>query len=329
MAAPSDPTNDSLRRLVTVVGEYRRHPAEGMQVVTAAIVNGLMLRGRAVATVQPRLRAIATLLIGRGPVVFTHGPGRGVVFASILLRALTRRQIIWIATRPSYPGPIGHVRFKSAHIVIGNRSHDDMRIWARDARFVRKYLGIPSDRVTRKPGEARSVRECSDALEVIHLGHVRPSRGLASIARAQVEFGNAIRTVVYASPTFAADQDVLGDLRGSGVDVRIGAIDVNEAYRSADLYLFPVTDLAGGAVELPLSVLEALAAGLPVLTTPFGILPEALANLKGVWFFSDDDHLLAMLREIVTQRRIGPIEVDSFPTELLLEGVVDTLNEVA
>jgi len=60
--------------------------------------------------------------------------------------------------------------------------------------------------------------------------------------------------------------------------------ELARVYGAADLYLFPATDSQGGAIDLPLSVLEALAVGVPVLTTPFGATRDVLASVPGVTF---------------------------------------------
>ena len=64
-----------------------------------------------------------------------------------------------------------------------------------------------------------------------------------------------------------------------------------ELYQLSDAYLFPVLD-PSGAIEMPLSVLEAMACGVPVLTTPFGDLQQRFPSGSGVVFWRSTDELM-------------------------------------
>ena len=59
--------------------------------------------------------------------------------------------------------------------------------------------------------------------------------------------------------------------------------DIEEIYRAADLFLFPV-EQDRAAIGMPLSVLEAMACNLPVVTTPFGGLVRCFEGVSGVYF---------------------------------------------
>jgi glycosyltransferase involved in cell wall biosynthesis len=95
-----------------------------------------------------------------------------------------------------------------------------------------------------------------------------------------------------------------------GVTVHHGVTPNSETllrlFAEADLFVFPTR-----ADCLPLAVMEALAAGLPVITTRVGALPEAVTHGETGWVISPDDapgmaEAIRMLAEDPGQRaRLG------------------------
>jgi glycosyltransferase involved in cell wall biosynthesis len=130
---------------------------------------------------------------------------------------------------------------------------------------LRARFGIPADRFV-----------------VLHVGHVKENRNLQAFLRYR-DWGPDIQPVVKAGEVEPVWRD---HLRQAGVIVIDEYTDdIHEVYQSADLYLFPVA-MRSGALEFPLSVIEASACGLPVLTTRFGALPEVLEDGDGLEWFS-------------------------------------------
>jgi glycosyltransferase involved in cell wall biosynthesis len=72
-------------------------------------------------------------------------------------------------------------------------------------------------------------------------------------------------------------------------------LEVRELYRSSDLYVLPCVVGADGNREgLPVSIVEALASGLPVITTPVTGIPEAVQDgYNGILVPEGDSERLA------------------------------------
>jgi hypothetical protein len=109
-------------------------------------------------------------------------------------------------------------------------------------------------------------------LQLLHVGHVKSSRGLDEYAKlARV---GQVRLSMLASKSEPTDPEVLAMLRNADVDVTQEFVtDLSAFYAQHDLYVFPVRN-PHGAISTPLSIIEALLSGLPVVSTPFGDVPK-------------------------------------------------------
>jgi glycosyltransferase involved in cell wall biosynthesis len=114
----------------------------------------------------------------------------------------------------------------------------------------------------------------------LHVGHARPLRGLESIVKLQEEHHDLTSVVVIGS-SLGSDPTIVRMLREGGVKVIDRYLpDIQEYYQLADVYVFPVYD-EDAAIGAPLSVLEAMACNLPIVTSPFGALPDMLEAADG------------------------------------------------
>jgi glycosyltransferase involved in cell wall biosynthesis len=283
---------------ITVVAEYYETPAEGINVVSKTLIDDLRVAGRKVRIVPPShllLHLPRLLLSPTTMTVFTHGPGPRTVLASAILRIFSSTRIVWLATRPDLARcPRWLMGKRTAHAVICNRLRADLETVACDAEMIEQPIGIPPERLkskgtTRWP-ELRAPDLTGRKVPIaVHVGHLRRTRGLDRLIEAKAKLGDRIEIVVVASPYFEPEDSLLIDLQAAGIWIDRGFIaSIAEVYHSADLYLFPPPPQSQGAIELPLSVLEAISCGLPVVSTPFGALPEALAGVAGVHFAEGD-----------------------------------------
>lgn len=315
---------------LSVVADYRLEPSEGMQVVSKGIVDALRHAGHQVQVIDPAqfpYRLLSVLLSRPDAVVFTHGPGVGVVLYSWVLRKLSRSRIIWVASRPSLVRiPRWLKERKTAHYVVCNRRRADLDAVARDAEFVERYIGIDPARVAPLSREDEPWPDLSATGRpvLLHVGHLKRNRGLEILAAAKRSMADKIEVVVQGSPTFAADAGVVEELESAGVRVRLTfESNLHRLYRAADLYVFPVSEASAGAIELPLGVLEAVACGTPVLTMEFGVLKQALDGVPGVKFCSHAD-FLPSLRLLLEEDRLES-KPEGLPKHLHADRATETV----
>jgi glycosyltransferase involved in cell wall biosynthesis len=137
--------------------------------------------------------------------------------------------------------------------------------------FLKKKYGIPSDRFI-----------------IIHIGHLNDERNLPALIPLQK---NGNQVVIVGSSSTPSDAAGPGSLKQHLVDVGILVIDhyvdkIEEIYQLSDLYVFPVMETTG-SIGIPLSILEARACGIPVLTSDFASIRHFLGNDGGGIFYSE------------------------------------------
>ena len=117
----------------------------------------------------------------------------------------------------------------------------------------------------------------------LHVGHIKRGRNLEALRRL-AESSREVSVLIVGSSSSRVDQRLLKRLRDSGCQVITGyRPDIEQIYNAADCYVFPTLS-ARHAIQIPLSVLEAMACGIPVVSTPFGGLPDLLSPGSGIQY---------------------------------------------
>jgi glycosyltransferase involved in cell wall biosynthesis len=130
---------------------------------------------------------------------------------------------------------------------------------------------------------------------VLHVGHLKSSRNLDVLKAVKRHLPEA-EVVLAVSSSTVPNQRVVNELEEAGVRIINRYVPhIEELYQLADCYLFPVKDTQGCA-ELPLSVLEALACGLRVVTRRFGALPDIFPSEECICYYDTVDELLSAMQ---------------------------------
>jgi glycosyltransferase involved in cell wall biosynthesis len=138
----------------------------------------------------------------------------------------------------------------------------------------------------------------ADKFVLLHVGHISPQRGVNMLCGIQREFSGTIQTIVVGALTMKPDDAIASVLKDAGCQVWLRHFEsIEEVYQLADCYIFPGMHNTS-AIEIPLTVLEAMACNLPVISDRFGGLPDLLEEGDGFYFVSDKSGILSALTEV-------------------------------
>jgi glycosyltransferase involved in cell wall biosynthesis len=273
-------------------------PGPGMELVSNPRPFVSLKLQRAVWRLQPRgviyIHRLTTLALLRAR--YFKLLGRGCRTVVIDLQPSSLRPVSRILARWLWPDLLMVASEENRRQVAALGAHSGTIIMATDLVRFRPA----------KNGEKADIRRRWDLPPngdlVLHVGHLKTSRNLDRL----IPIAGRPNTTVVALVSRereAASESLRARLQAAGVTVLEGyRPNVEELYRAADCYVFPVSS-ADGAIAMPLSVLEAMASDLPVVTTSYGALPTHFSGKAGVRFADSAEPILAAVED---QLRLRP-----------------------
>lgn len=157
---------------------------------------------------------------------------------------------------------------------------------------------------------------------VLHVGSVKPNRNLELLIPIQQQEG--VQVIIAGSTTVQAEEKVVQQLKNAGCILWIRYFpNIEELFQLADCYVFPVMS-DDGAIQVPLTVLEAVACNLPVVTTFFGGLPDLVGEREGLFYAKTPEEML----RAVEQCKDCKVEPRKWAVEYSWEKIVQRLTSI-
>jgi glycosyltransferase involved in cell wall biosynthesis len=217
------------------------------------------------------------------------------------------------------------------------------------AQEIVEFFGLPPERVVRvysgiathaADGDAASGHALAGGERyVLAIGTIEPRKGLPGLVRAfdrVADDDDDLRLVIAGGNgwgTEALDDAVASSPHHSRIR-RLGYVsdrDHSDLLAGASLLAYP--SLYEGFGHPPF---EAMAAGIPVVTTTAGSLPEVVGDAAQFVPPADDDALAAAIARVLTDDALrhdlvakGRVRAQAFPWSAAIDGFVDLYRKVA
>jgi glycosyltransferase involved in cell wall biosynthesis len=217
------------------------------------------------------------------------------------------------------------------------------------AAEIREFFDLPPERVARvysgiathaADGDVASGHALAGGDRyVLAIGTIEPRKNLPSLVRAFDRVAtddHTVRLVIAGGNgwgTDAVDDAVAGSPHGDRIR-RLGYVsDRDHADLLAGASLLAYPSLYEGFGHPPF---EAMAAGIPVVTTTVGSLPEVIGDAAYFVPPADDDALAAAIAHVLTDDALrgdlvakGRVRARAFPWSAAIDGFVDLYRRVA
>jgi glycosyltransferase involved in cell wall biosynthesis len=288
---------------------------EGTKRCAAALAAALGEEGAAVVSIgQGRGPAARKLLLdgelirslrARSTRAILYLPTQSATVGSIVRAGVIRRavgaKLALLALQPRRIGATGRLLGRLSSDLLLSPSPPLLEAAAR-AGIRTQFVALGVDTHRFRPVDPTRKRELRmkhglplDRPIALHVGHASRARDIEHLAR----LTPVAEPVVVIGRAFGADETLVSQLRAGGVRVIDAYLpNIEELYQAADVYVFPVRN-EQAAIAAPLSVLEAAACDLPIVSTPFGALPTLFRDGDGVSFVADAARFEAAVRAAI------------------------------
>lgn len=160
--------------------------------------------------------------------------------------------------------------------------------------------GVDTDKFVKPSYELKMyLRKKYSILEnkyvILHVGNILAGRNIVALRGLQ---NSSNQVVIIGSTSINVNVSILNELKDAGCIVITDFIEnIHELYQLSDCYIFPVLEEIR-AIECPLSVLEAAACNLPIISTKFGGLQHIFEEKDGFYFVDTVEEICPLIEKV-------------------------------
>ena len=288
---------------ICLIGHHSKYPDEGVRNVAAHIAKELSKYHEVmVLDIRKVLYSWKDIKSFNPEVIhFVVGPSTVLSFAvAKALSLFNNARVVMSALQPSPFWFRGLVHLMKPDLMLTQSyKYEEM---FKDLGCKTKFLpnGVDIDRfvpVSEKFKEQlrEKYRIEMDKFVILHVGPVKKRRNIEVFEELQKE-GNHV--IIIGRESQERDMTLYQTLEKKGCRIWTHYLkNIEEVYALSDCYVFPTFD-EYSCIEMPLSVLEAMACNLPVVTTKFRALPRAFDEEEGLFFVERDENFFKGIEKL-------------------------------
>jgi glycosyltransferase involved in cell wall biosynthesis len=290
---------------VCLIGDFTKNRDEGLKNITQYLAHEVAKRNEVFkANIKHLFSAHDLLELKRFKpeiIHYIHGPTLKSFLVARSIARINSAKVVMSAPQPWISGLsqrfIPYV--KPDVILVQSRSSEHL-FQSLNIRTEFIQNGVDTDKFTpvteQKKHELREKYGIDPEKHVfLHVGHLMPSRNLEVLTTIR---DPGIQFLIIASSYLECDPRIHRTLADYGCIIKTGYFpNIEEFYQLSDGYLFPL--IRGNTVLTPLSVLEAMACNLHIITSRFEGLVDMFPEGNGLFFTDHSDEIPQICRELV------------------------------